>query len=211
MVNKKIIEKLSDKELENYIKPESRFVSEAIKCAFGILKERGKSFSESESERILNLIETKKEIENRIEPINDSWDKNLIKEASAIELYTNRLIWVFSIFFGVIFGTVLQISNFVKIKNSKGIYLSLAFGIIYTIFQLYALNYIEENFLNLNTGKSTLTYLFSGIGAYGLFYIRESLFPKKIEYRAKSFIVPLIIAIIIYIPVIYVIITFSGN
>lgn len=42
MVDKKIIENLSDKELENYIKQESRFTSVAIKYAYEILKERGR-------------------------------------------------------------------------------------------------------------------------------------------------------------------------
>jgi hypothetical protein len=205
MVNKKNIEKLSDKELENYIKQESRFTSLAIKYAYEILKERGRIFSEIESESIQKLIESKSESENKIATNkNNGWDKNLIEDETAIELYTNNLIWVFSVFFGVIFGTVLQILNFSKIKNSKGIFISLIFGISYTIFQVYISNYIQENFSNIFIKGNTLTFLLSGIGALGLFFIRESLFPKNFEYRAKSFIVPLIISILIYIPIIYV-------
>lgn len=205
MVNKKIIEKLSYKELESYIKHESRFTSVATKYAYEILKERGRFFSEIESESIHELIESKSESENKITTNkNNGCDKNLIQDETAIELYTNNLIWIFSGFFGVIFGTVLQILNFSKVKSSKGIFISLAFGISYTFFQVYISIYIQENFSNIFIKGNTLTFLLSGIGALGLFFIREFLFQKNFKYRAKSFIVPLIISILIYIPIIYV-------
>lgn len=50
-VNKAVLEKMSSKELENYINPESKFVPEAIEYAFEILKDRGHQFNESELER----------------------------------------------------------------------------------------------------------------------------------------------------------------
>ena len=65
MVSRKVIEKLSDYELEKYIKPESRFVPESIQYAFDILKERGRKFSETESEQIQSLIESKKALETK--------------------------------------------------------------------------------------------------------------------------------------------------
>jgi hypothetical protein len=60
-VKKSVLEQKSNLQLEEYIKPESRFVPQAIKFAFEILKSRGRDFSEEESEQINLLIEKKEE------------------------------------------------------------------------------------------------------------------------------------------------------
>ena len=63
MVKRKALEKLSNIELEKYIKPESRFVADAIEIAYEILKSRGRTFTEKENEQIQSLIQTKKDSE----------------------------------------------------------------------------------------------------------------------------------------------------
>lgn len=199
-----MIEKLSDNELEKYIRPESRFVPEAIQYAFDILKERGRIFSENESEQIQNLIASKKVDDIKPEPIkNNGWDKNITENESAIELYTNKLIWIFSIFFGVIFGTALQVYNYYKTKNYKALIATLIFGILYTAIQIF----IMDEYGNIEFGRTSLRFFLSGIGALGLYIIRENIFKTTLEYRAKSFVLPLIICILIHIPILYAIIT----
>lgn len=49
---KNILEKMSSQELEQYVKPESRFVSESIQYAYEILQSRGRTFSAEEHARI---------------------------------------------------------------------------------------------------------------------------------------------------------------
>lgn len=66
MVNKKILEKLSDKELELYISPESRFVPEARLYAFEILKSRNYQFSKEQIELRDFLIKEKKLLTEKI-------------------------------------------------------------------------------------------------------------------------------------------------
>lgn len=204
MINKKVIEKLSDRELENYLRPDSRFMPVAIRHAYEILQARGKTFSEEESRRIQQMINQKTTAE-KTEQVKYSkgWDKNITTRDTAIELYTNKFIWVYSILFGVPFGAVLQAMNFHRLKNAKGIYITILFGILYTIFQIVLLTYLEDIGYKIPNG----TFLFSGIGAAGLFYIREKLTPKHLEYRSRSYILPVIIAVIVYIPLIYIIIT----
>ena len=199
-----MIEKLSDNELEKYIRPESRFVPEAIQYAFDILKERGRIFSENESEQIQNLIASKKVDDIKPEPIkNNGWDKNITENESAIQLYTNKLIWIFSVFFGVIFGTALQVYNYYKTKNYKALIATLIFGILYTAIQIF----IMDEYGNIEFGRTSLRFFLSGIGALGLYIIRENIFKTTLEYRAKSFVLPLIICILIHIPILYAIIT----
>jgi len=203
MVNKKIIEKLSDRELENYINPDSRYVSTAISYAYEILQTRGRIFDDSEKLRIEQMISDKTNTEQAEKTkFSKGWDENMTQNETAIELYSNKFIWVYSIIFGVLFGSVLQAINFHRLKNTKGIYISILFGTLYTIFQVFLLTYIEEAGYKIPNG----TFLFSGIGAAGLYYIRERMAPKTLEYRARSFILPVIIALVIYTPLVYIII-----
>ena len=205
MVKKSVLEKLSNNELEKYIRQDSRFMSDAIQSAYEILVQRGRVFSEIEINEIQALIESKKEKEKIESPPANGWDKNLVEDEAAVKLYTNQLIWFFSVLFGVIFGTFLQIYNYSKIKNYKGLIITFVFGILYTLFQISFSIYLQDNPININFGKSTLTFLLSGIGASGLFAIREYLIPIKIPYQSKSFMIPLIISIIIYIPILFII------
>lgn len=205
MVKKSVLEKLSSNDLEKYIRQDSQFVSEAVQFAYEILAKRGRIFSETETTEIHNLIELKKENEKIQPPPANGWDKNLVEDDSAIKLYTNQLIWFFSILFGVIFGTALQVYNYAKIKNFTGLIVTLVFGILYTLLQISISNYFEENPINARFGRHSLTFILSGFGAVGLFAIREFIIPIKISYQSKSFLIPLIISIIIYIPILFII------
>ncbi|WP_373781339.1 hypothetical protein, partial [Kaistella sp.] len=60
---------------------------------------------------------------------------------------------------------------------------------------------------NIEFGRTSLRFFLSGIGALGLYIIRENIFKTTLEYRAKSFVLPLIICILIHIPILYAIIT----
>ena len=203
MVNKKIIEKLSDRELENYLKPDSRFVPAAIRYAYEILQTRGKTFSEEENLRIEQMITQKTKVDQAEKAtFSKGWDQNMTKNETAIELYSNKFIWVYTIIFGVPFGAVLQAMNFQRLKNPKGVYISILFGILYTTFQVVLLTYLED----IGYKIPNRAFIFSAIGAAGLFYIREKLTPKQLEYRSRSYILPLIIAVLIYLPFVYIII-----
>lgn len=54
-VNKRLLEKKSDQELEKYIEEGNRFVSEANIFAYEILKSRGREFTDEETQRIMSL------------------------------------------------------------------------------------------------------------------------------------------------------------
>lgn len=59
MVNKSVLRKLSNQELEGYLKESNRFVPEAVQIAFEILEERGRIFSEQEKIAVQQLIQHK--------------------------------------------------------------------------------------------------------------------------------------------------------
>lgn len=200
MVNKNVISKLSDRELEKYIEPTSRSVSDAVKYAYEILQERGRTFTLSEIEQIEALIAKKKENE---QVVDEGWDKGLTADVNAIELYTNTLIWMLSVIFGVLFGGALQVLNFIKIKNIKGAGITAFYSIIYVAIQLVIINYISRNYPEVSQNIFYVNFILSGIGATGLFFIRQQMFPNDLQYRAKSSIVPVIASIAISIVLFY--------
>ena len=67
-VNKSLLEKMSTKDLENYIKPDSKFVTEAIEYAFEILEKREYPFTISDLERRNALKKTQLISKKNIHP-----------------------------------------------------------------------------------------------------------------------------------------------
>ncbi len=199
-VKRSVLEGKKNKELYVYIQPESRFVAQAVKYSFDILKQRGEIFSEGETNRILKLIEDKNTDEKH-EPVKvEIWDKHSVEDNNAIEIFSQLSIWVFSIAFGVIFGSILLALNMKKLNKPKVSIIVVLFGILYTGFQFLAINYLDE----INFVFKRKTFLFSGIGALILHYLFwENYIGKEINYRKKSIIKPLIICIVIIIPLIY--------
>ncbi|WP_418360884.1 hypothetical protein [Sphingobacterium detergens] len=200
MVNKNVIRKLSDKELEKYIESNSRSVADAVQYAYEILQERGRVFTVSEAEQIEALIAKKRDNEKFVD---EGWDKGLTEDVNAIELYTNTLIWMQSVVFGVLFGGILQILNFIKIKNIKGAIITAFYSIIYISIQLALINYIRQKYPNIDQDIFYVNFILSGIGATGLFFIRQQFFPRDLQYRAKSYIIPIIASIAISIALFY--------
>ena len=97
----------------------------------------------------------------------------------------------------------IKIYNYYKTKNYKALIATLIFGILYTAIQIF----IMDEYGNIEFGRTSLRFFLSGIGALGLYIIRENIFKTTLEYRAKSFVLPLIICILIHIPILYAIIT----
>lgn len=67
-VNKRLLEEKSSQELEDYIKPESKFVAEANQYAYEILKSRGKIFTDEENERFSTADINKSNTSTTIHP-----------------------------------------------------------------------------------------------------------------------------------------------
>ena len=202
-VKKSVLEAKKNNELYIYIQPGSRFVAKAIQYSFDILKQRGEIFSEEETNRITELIENKNLKDNQESIREETWDKNSVEDKSAIELFSQLSIWGFCIAFGVIIGSILLAFNLKKLNKPKISIIVFSFGIIYTIFQFYAINYLEK----INFVIKRQTFLFSGIGALILHYLFwENYIGKEISYRKKSIIKPLLICIVIFIPILYVMI-----
>lgn len=109
-VNKSVLEKMSSKELEKYIKNNSKFVPIAIEYAFEILNEREHPFSEEELKRWNDLKEKKQQ------PVLTKEVHPDYKTAANL-MYISAIIGVLKLFFSfdefntiIIFTAVLSLS-----------------------------------------------------------------------------------------------------
>ena len=89
-VNKRPLEGQSDRELEQYIRPDNKFVVDAQICAYEILKSRGRKFTNEETERITLLTNHKETKEIIIHP-NYKKSADLIYLSGALGI--GNIIW----------------------------------------------------------------------------------------------------------------------
>jgi len=172
----KILENNSDNELAKIIRDNNSEPKEKVEAALNELKKRG-----IDTENYTQMLESIKN--NEPKP----------NENSPI-LYSDRVIFTFSILFSVVFGGFLFARNLKEINNRKGIFPALAFSFIYMAFSIYVLDLIKAG-----TGGTFILSAIGGLILNKIFwnkYIGETL-----VYRKKSYRKPLIIALIIFVPI----------
>lgn len=197
MLNPKILEKLSNRELKLYLSSNSRYTPEAIQLAFEILQKRGIIFSEEEKLKIEQLIQSKKEEEIQKKQEEIDLEKDYITDdESAISLYPRALVIAFGFCLGAFSGSVLLALNLIKLKKYKDAFGVLFFGIAFTILQYFLVNLLYETRIDSVRYRASPELLFASIGALLLYFIWIECIPKKMPYRSGSIIVPLVLGIL---------------
>lgn len=191
MVNKNVLRKLSNHELEGYLKEGNRFVPEAVQVAFEILEERGRVFSELEKTAVQQLIQHKKQEEEakHAEEV-ETWKDHITEDPGAIKLYSRMTIVISTVFFTPIPGSILLFLNLIKLKKYLASFFALAFGFLFFMFQKYVL----MSHFDFNTPSRYSPEIgVIAVGALGLLVISVLATPKKLPYRAESYILPVVL------------------
>ncbi|SEM26079.1 hypothetical protein SAMN05421856_10255 [Chryseobacterium taichungense] len=194
MVSKNVLRKLSDAELDKYLIAGNRFTPEAVEVAFEILQERGRHFSEPEKEAINEMILAKKrEEENRTNEEKEIWKDHVTEDPNAIKLYSRTTIIVLTVLFGTIPGSVLLFLNFLTVRR----YVAAVFTLLIGFGIFFLQNYIlSKGFDNHIRSRHSPEMGVIALGAIILMVISVSWMPKKLPYRSKSLIFPVILAIV---------------
>jgi hypothetical protein len=171
----KIMAGFSNNELAKIIRDSQTEPEDKVSAALNELKNRG--------------IET-----NNYAQMTESIKNNEPKlDENSPTLYSEKVIYVFSILFSVLFGGILFALNLKAVNNKRGIYPVIIFSVLYTGFSIYILNLIKAG------TSGTLIF-----GIIGSLVINNYFWPKYIGkgilYHKKSYKKPLIIALIIFIP-----------
>jgi len=185
------IEYKSDSELERIINDKETFVEQARIAAIEILKERnGQTESTKKAEAEMKSAQERKVAAQQKAEEEEKKKSFVMDDPEAPELYSKRVITMFSAIFSAIFGAVLMMHNFKEVGNSKARNQVLVFGILYTIASILIINALNIQAIALNfTGAAILTE----------FFWNKQL-GKEIKYRKRSWIKPAIISVIITIP-----------
>lgn len=197
MVQKKVLQKLTNPELESYLREGSRFTPEAIHMAAEILEERGRIFTDEEKFRIRELIRNKKEAEVLKKLEQEELQKDHITDdPNAIRLYPRELVILSGLFFGFISGAVLLALNLFKLKKYKQGTAIILIGIVYSVIQYSGIRLLHET----ADGKTTTRYwwrpeLQFAIMGFAVFFFLWIETIKKIPYRPASPVVPVIIGL----------------
>lgn len=201
MVNKSVLRKLSDTELEKYLKDGNRFVPEAVQVALEILKERGRTFTTEEETAVFQLIQRKKEAEElKRSEEKELWKDHITEDHNAIRLFPRDLIFIISITLGTIPGAVLLGLNFIKLKKYLAAGITIVFGFAFLFIQSFLISLIymlssKDSF----TIRKSPEFIVAGAGALILLGFWVLFTPKKLPYRAASYIFPIIICAIMII------------
>lgn len=205
---KEMMSKMSDYELNGYIENRKNYTKEAVESAILELNNRGRKFSDEETSEILKQfnkkkIETTQHDEANLFDSSGGWKKNVVTDKDAPEFYSEKAIYLFSIIFSIIFGSVLMAINLRKTKSKKGVFEVLGFGILFFIIQVYILSMFPRN--------TIFTLMFSMAGALILnYFFWKKYIGQDTKYRAKPIWIPLIIGIVLLTAYIFLIVNLAN-
>lgn len=198
MVNKNVLRKLSNQELEGYLKEGNRFVPEAVQAAFEILEERGRIFNEQEKTAVQQLIQRKQEAEAvKFTEERELWKDHITEDTNAVKLFPRDLILLAGGLLGTIPGALLLGLNFVKLKKYGAAILTFIFGIVFLPIQNFLVPLIyKESIQGFFTYRKSPEFFMAAVGALILLLLWVLFTPKKLPYKAASYILPGIICLI---------------
>ncbi|MCJ8167581.1 hypothetical protein MKJ04_22250 [Pontibacter sp. E15-1] len=185
----------TDEELEGYITNRRKYVPEAISATIDELQRRGRVFTDEELEEIVRdkneqIDSERKEDEELWQSSSKGWNKNLVRDENAPALYSERVIYIFSAVFFVLFGSVLVALNIKRTESKNGFWQVLIFGLSYTAGQIAILDSIPRN--------SILTISFNLFGAFILQkFFWQKYIGKDTKYRARPVWIPLAIGVVL--------------
>lgn len=189
---KEILSTKTDDQLRYYLDHVDKHTSEGVRTALAELKNRNAELPEGIDEQIEEKIRLK---ENTKYDSLQGWKRNLVQDIDAPEYYSQTAIYVFSILFSVLFGAVMMAINLKNAGKRWG--MPILFGLIFTLGFIYLSEFIPNR-------SSGITLIANGLGVvimYQLFWNKN--IGKDTKYRAKPIWIPLIIAIILVIPMVY--------
>ncbi|WP_421824985.1 hypothetical protein [Flagellimonas oceanensis] len=181
----KTLLKKTDSELENILLNKEKYLPDAIYAAESILNNR-KNGIEAPQE-VLSVKKSPRESEKALSLEKKSF---LTDNPNAPQLYTRSTIMIFSVFFGVIFGTALMVYNLKQTHNKRGIIFVLTFGILYFI-----LLSIIADILNSAFFVVLILNSFGGAILTGIFWSKY--IGKEFKHRRKSWIYAALISLAI--------------
>ncbi len=184
--------RLSDDELKSRIEHRKKYLPETIEASIAELQQRGHTFTSDELSAIEQDIKTQRDNAaigggGSSGFFNNRYKYHIVEDPDAPILYSRRAVYIFTIFLGAFFGSIMMAVNCIKIKNTRGVVWILLFGVVFTALQI-----VGANYANVGSSYYYLCGLIAGVGI-DLFW--NPLIGKAVFYKAKPIWIPLIIGV----------------
>jgi hypothetical protein len=186
----------SDEELMVYIDDRQKYLPETVEAGVVELQHRGHQFSDEELKVISEDMQARRNnaaaIDSKLSLFNNDYKNAIVEDPAAPLLYSRRVLYLFTFLFGAMFGSIMMAINLSKTEKKIGVFWVLLFGIAFTALQIWAVGLA-------NQGSGGSVNIVGGIIAA---YTIDLIFWKQFIgyatfYRARTFWVPLIIALIL--------------
>ena len=196
----------SDEELHYCIDNREKYLPETVEAAVDELKIRGVEFSEEELRLIAEDMQARRDLaasgQENINLFKYTDNNNQVEDPDAPAFYSKRAIYVFSILFSVLFGSVMLAINVSKVEKMGKALVVVLFGLGYT-----ACTIILAGLLNLPNATGIVVGMIGGYIMNAFFWNRY--IGKQALYRLKPIWIPLSIALAITIPAIIILIKYA--
>lgn len=184
----------TDDELRERIDNREKYLPETVEAAVEELQVRGFQFTEEELKVIAEDMQARRDLAgsnpDNINPFRYSDDNNQIQDPDAPLFYSKRAIYVFSILFSVLFGSIMLAINVGKVQKNFKPVLVVLFGVAYTAFTI-----ILAEQMRRVTGIGIVMAVAGGYTLNAFFWNR--FIGKSALYRLKPVWVPLTIALLL--------------
>ena len=191
---KKNLSAKTDHELLFYVQNVGKHTEEAVRLALAELQNRNVTLPEGLALEVENQLAANKMKKEKEEL--PAWKQNVVLDPDASMYYSKTAIYIFSILFSVFFGSFMLAANCKDAGKPR--WPVVLFGLLYSLFTLSISEYI-----NLS---GAYTYI---IAAFGTLMMYEFFWGRYIgndsKFRKKPIWKPLIIAAVIFIPLLVLI------
>lgn len=196
----------SNEELQERIDNREKYLPETVEASLDELQFRGVEFSDEELKVIAEDMQARRDLAvskpDSYGLFSDRDKNNFIEDPDAPLLFSRRAIYGFSVFFSVVFGSIMLAINVSKTAGKGKAVLVVLFGLVYTVVTIL----IAET-LKLNSGLGVVISLLGAVLIETLFWNR--FIGNATLYRKRPIWVPLAIAVVLAAGLIFVIVKYG--
>lgn len=185
----------SDEELRERIDNRQKYLPETVEASIAELQFRGEVFSDEELKVINEDIQAQRAnaamVTSNPSLFNSDYKNTIVEDPDAPLMYSKRVIYLFALLFGALFGSIMMAMNISKTEKRNSAFIVILFGIGFTVLQIYFVTKTNQG------SAGSYGYLGGLIAAYILNYVFwKNYIGYATFYRARPIWVPLIIAVI---------------
>jgi hypothetical protein len=184
----------SDEELMERIDNRQKYMPETIEVSLEEMQRRGRHFSDEELQYISEDIAARRAnadaVSGRPGLFNNDYKNVIVEDPDAPQMYSTLAIYLFTFFFGALFGSIMMAMNISKTGRGNAVAGVLLFGLGFSVIVMCLLSYAAPGGFTQLIASLIAAYCMNYL--FWRPYIGFSTF-----YRARPIWVPLIIGLIL--------------